>query len=192
MDIASKPYTSSLRRKVSPKRASHRKRPYRRHSKPVGRRRMRPRAHPRESRPSLLVAVIDLWMSGRHRPAVSRSGHGMSRGHGRLTGRTRLLLFVGLQVAALDVPFIALPLERVRHRDGLRCRGPLWLETDFRIGFFLTEGDGIDIDIHGLYVDFLGDVLEHSLLHRFGCIDVFGATGETQRGEADRSAARRV
>src|SRR5580658_7818423 len=139
MDIASKLCKSSLRRRVSPMPASHRIRPYLRRSKPTGRLRMRPRARRRESQPSWLVAIIDLWMSGGQRSAVSRSGHGMPWRHGLLTGRGGLLLFMGLHVAGLDVPFVAIPLERVSHRDGLRCRRSFWLEADFGIGLFLAE-----------------------------------------------------
>ena len=95
------------------------------------------------------------------------------------------LLMWRIHVAALDVPFVTLPLQRVIHRDGLRAGAPFGREADRGVGFFLAERDGIDIDVHACHVDFFGDVFDDAFFYRFGCIDVFRAAREQQRGEAD-------
>jgi hypothetical protein len=96
-----------------------------------------------------------------------------------------LLLLVCLHIAALDAPLVALPLQRVVHRDGLRSVAAFRPEADLGIGLFFAERNRIDADIHGLHVDFFGDVFDDALFHRLGRVDVFRAARETQRGEAD-------
>src|SRR5665213_1881283 len=84
------------------------------------------------------------------------------------------------------MPLIALSLQRITHRDGLRGRDTLWPEANVGVGLFIAKRDRIDVDIHILNVHFFLDVLDNALLDGFGGIDVFGASRKQQRREADR------
>ena len=90
-----------------------------------------------------------------------------------------------LHVAALDVPLVALPLQRVVHRHGCDAAPPFGLETDLGIGFLFAERDGIDVDVHALHVDFLRDVFDHALLSPLPAYRCFSAARE-QQGRAGK------
>ena len=82
-----------------------------------------------------------------------------------LTGGARLLL-VGFHIAALNTPLIALPFQRVVHRDGLQKRlGSFGLKLTLASASFLAEWKPrIDADVHGPDVDFFGYVFENPAL----------------------------
>ena len=110
----------------------------------------------------------------------SRRDRGMSGGQSALTGGRCLTLrlrglIVSLHAAILDVPFVALPLQRVIHRDRLCGWSALWPEADFGVGFFFAKRDRIDVHVHALDVNLLGDIFEHPFSYRFGRVDVLGA-----------------
>jgi hypothetical protein len=104
---------------------------------------------------------------------------------GREGRLTRLMRAHARHVPALDMPFVTLPLEHIVHCDRLRPGCTLGHEADLGVGFFLAEGDRIDIDVHASDVDFFGDVFDDAILHRFGRIDIFRAARQQERGETD-------
>src|SRR5580692_4843434 len=93
-----------------------------------------------ESRLSLFGSAGELRMSrGQRRTGVRRSGYSrMPRWESCLAGWLPALHIPALHIhgAALDMPFVTLPLEHIVHCDRLRPGCTLGHEADLGVGFF--------------------------------------------------------